>query len=79
MDLGALGSERRYFFNGSSDQRASRSAFPFEKDEFLPNRQQSRQRAYAKLAANPEWREQHNGKQRERYYNDPAFRARKLA
>lgn len=28
MDLGAVGSERRYFCNGSSDQRASRGAFP---------------------------------------------------
>ena len=27
--------------------------------KFLPNRKLSRQRAYAKLAANPEWRERH--------------------
>jgi hypothetical protein len=45
----------------------------------LPNRQPSRQRSYYKLAANPEWRERHNAKQRERYHNDPAFRARSLA
>jgi len=42
----------------------------------LPNRKLSQQRAYAKLAANPEWFERHNAKQRERHRNDPAFRAR---
>ena len=30
--------------------------------KFLPNLKRSRQRAYAKLAANPEWRERHNAK-----------------
>src|ERR1700752_3163493 len=44
--------------------------------KFLPNRKLSRQRAYVKLAANLEWRERHNAKQRERYRNDSAFRAR---
>jgi hypothetical protein len=34
--------------------------------KFLPNAKRSRQRAYAKLAANPEWRQRHNAKQRER-------------
>src|SRR5262245_56314850 len=33
---------------------------------------------YHKMAANPEWRERHNAKQRERYRNDPEFRARRL-
>jgi hypothetical protein len=48
--------------------------------KFLPNRQRTKQRAYAKLAANPEWRERHNAKMRERRdINDPAFRARGLA
>ena len=42
----------------------------------LPNRELSRQRAYAKLAANPEGRERNNAKQRERYHNDLEFRAR---
>src|SRR5262245_54488336 len=45
----------------------------------LPNRKLSQQRTYAKLAANPEWRERHNAKQRKRYRNDPAFRARARA
>jgi hypothetical protein len=40
---------------------------------------QPRQRTYAKLAANPEWRERHNAKQRERNRNDPAFRAKNAA
>jgi hypothetical protein len=45
----------------------------------LPSRKLSQQRAYAKLAANPEWRERHNAKQRERYHSDPAFRVRARA
>jgi len=45
----------------------------------LPSRKLSQQRAYAKLAANPEWRERHNAKQRERYHSDPTFRARARA
>jgi|SRR4029453_12623023 hypothetical protein len=49
------------------------------KGKFLPNRKLSRQPAYSKLAANPEWRQRHNAKQRERYHNDRAFRARTLA
>jgi hypothetical protein len=47
--------------------------------KYLPNLKCSRQRAYPKLAAIPDWRERHNAKQRERYHSDPAFRTRKLA
>src|SRR5262245_36929724 len=39
------------------------------KGKYLPNRELSKQRAYDKLAANPEWRERHNAKQRARYHN----------
>ena len=55
-----------------------------EAAQVLPNKgdvstQPARQQAYAKLAANPEWRERHNAKKRERYHNDLAFRVTRRA
>ena len=47
-------------------QKKMRKDYELE-GSFLPNRKLSRQQAYAKLAANSEWRERHNAKICPRY------------
>jgi hypothetical protein len=62
-----------------ADHKKKQRKYYRTRGKFLPSRELSRQRSYYKLAANPEWRQRQSAKQRERYANDPAFRAKYLA